>query len=332
MRTLVIGIALLTACGTDSIALADFSAAHRDALCRHAASCGDIESVDACHKVNPVITSRLDPDLLQAIDMGKSKYDAQNAASCLDALATRSCDVTSQSGRDDDPEACRNTFVGTLPAGESCAFDAECISASCDAPASCPMACCLGTCQGDTAPGHAARGESCEHAFCDASSFCDTATQRCVALQPSGGFCGKPAECQYGLDCGQDTTCASLPKLGDSCHGACRDVGTTCSASSGTCVKVALSGQPCVASTDCASVYFCDATKHCSAGLPLGAACTALQRCADDGASCYVLADQTMGTCELAKANGEPCGRHANCDSGYCDPIALTCADPPVCI
>src|SRR5262249_53229754 len=158
-------------------------------------------------------------------------------------------------------------FVGTLHAGETCAFGAECISAKCDAPQACPQT-QSGTCQGDAPPGHARVGESCEQAICD-DSFCDPVAMMCVALHPSGGVCAVPEQCQYGLDCNPSGMCASLPKLGDSCSGPCRDDGTVCGSTSGTCVKAALAGQSCVTSDDCASVYICDVTKHCSAGIAL---------------------------------------------------------------
>jgi hypothetical protein len=329
MRSAVISVALLTACGTDAISLEDYAAASRDAFCRHAQKCGDVESVDTCHKINTGRTFALDLSLAAAVSMGKITYSGENASTCFDALADRSCDVTSESGRM-DPEACRQIFVGTLPAGADCALNAECISAACDAPETCPQV-RMGTCQGDTPPGHANLGESCEHAFCSAGSFCDAVEMKCLALRTSGATC-QQNQCQYGLDCNQSNRCASLPQLGNSCDGPCRDEGTTCSATSQTCVKVALAGQPCTTSGDCASVYVCDRTLgRCSAGIALGAPCVAAQLCADDRASCYSPDGQAIGTCELPRANGERCGRDANCESLHCDPVALICTVPPVC-
>jgi hypothetical protein len=331
MRNLVISCALLAACGggTGSVSIDSYPSAVRDAFCRYLTRCGDVESIDTCKKINIGLTVHVSASQQQAVDMGKSKYHGDNAAACLDAFGARSCDVTSQSNRA-IPDACLNITTGTLHASATCALDSECISQFCDVPA-CPNACCMGTCQGDTAPGRAKIGQSCETAVCDAGSFCDDVTLMCTALKASGEFCGSSTDCQYELDCDPTGKCTSLPKLGESCSGACRDEGTTCSATSRTCVKVALAGEACATSGDCSAVYFCDATKHCAGGIALGAPCTANQRCADDRAVCDVATGQTMGMCALPKANGAACQRDAACDSLFCDPTALMCADEPVC-
>jgi hypothetical protein len=330
MRHLVISLALLAACGgNDSVSLDNYPVAVRDAFCRYLTRCGDVESVETCKKVNIGLTVHVSASQQQAIDSGKAKYHGDNAAACLNAFAGRSCDVTSQSNRF-APDACLHITTGTLHANDACALDSECISLTCNVPA-CPNACCMGTCEGDTAPVRAKLGQSCETADCDASSFCDDVSLVCTALKTSGAFCGSPSECEYGLDCDPTGKCASLPKLGESCTGACRDEGTTCSATSRTCVKVALGGATCVTSGDCSQLYFCDASKHCSGGIALGQPCTGAQRCADDRAFCDVATGQTMGTCALPKANGMACQRNSACDSLFCDPTTLQCADEPAC-
>ncbi|TMQ03913.1 MAG: hypothetical protein E6J91_45310 [Deltaproteobacteria bacterium] len=329
MRHLAISLALLAACGTDSVSIDSYPVAVRDTFCRYLARCGDVESVDTCKKINIGFTVHVSESQLQAIDAGKSRYHGDNAAACLDAFASRNCDVTSQSNRF-LPDACLHITTGTVHASATCALDSECISLVCDVPA-CPSACCMGTCAGDTAPTRAKLGQSCELANCDANSFCDDVTLVCTALKASGAFCGSSSECQYGLDCDPTGTCTSLPKLGESCSGACRDEGTTCSATSRTCVKVALGGATCTVSGDCSPLYFCDASKHCSGGLALGAPCTGAQRCADDRAFCDVPAGQTMGMCALPKANGMACQRNAACDSLFCDLTTQMCGDEPAC-
>lgn len=332
MRSLAIMIVVLcAACGTDSVSIDDYPAAVRDAGCRYLARCGAVEDLDTCRKINVGTTIHLSASDRAAVDMGKTKYDGARAQACLDALAGRSCDVTSESHRA-LPDACREIVAGTQHAGAACALDAECVSLSCDVPG-CSMACCTGTCVGDTAPARAAKiGESCETASCDATSFCDDATLMCVALKPADAFCVSPNECAFGLDCAPTGVCAALPAPGAACTGACRDDGTTCSAASRTCVKVALAGEACTTSADCSFVYRCDATKHCSAGPALGAACTATQRCGDDRAFCDVPQGQAMGTCVLPKPDGSTCQRDGNCESGSCDQTTLMCGPEPVCI
>lgn len=332
MRTLAILPALVAGCGgLTPVSLTDFESATRDAFCRHYEACSMVESLDTCHELGPGVVIRVAASQRAAVDMGRSKYSGDHTASCLEAFAERSCDVTSQSGRT-IPDACFTEFTGTGAAGSACAFDGECASLDCNAPASCQMACCTGTCVGDAPPGHARLGESCEHARCDPGSFCDAAMLTCVALAPAGAFCGSPAECRYGLDCDPGGTCVALPGPGQPCTGACRDEGTTCSATTGTCVKVGLAGAPCASSEDCSPVYRCDATRHCSAGLPLGSPCTAGVACAGDRAFCDVPDGAVTGSCVLPKANGQPCQRDAHCESVHCDPIALQCTAEPVCL
>jgi hypothetical protein len=333
MRHLVIVTAvLLAACGADSVSLDSYPDAVRDAACRHLVKCGIVESLDTCRKVNIGINIHVSASDQAAIDMGKTRYDGENAQRCLDALASRSCDVTSESNRA-IPDACREIATGTQHDGAACAQDTECISLSCNVPA-CDLACCTGTCAGDTAPARAAKlGESCEAASCDTRSFCDDATTTCVALKPADAFCVSPDECAFGLDCGPIGTCVALPAPGATCTGACRDEGTTCSAASRTCVKVALAGEACTASADCSPLYRCDAaTKLCSAGPAVGAPCTLAQRCGDDRAFCDVAQGQVMGTCALPKADGAACQRNASCESVFCDQATSTCKPEPVCI
>jgi len=332
MRTLVIVTAALwAACGTDSVSLDDYPAAVREAACRHLVTCGVIEDLDTCKTANIGVDVHISASDQAAIDMGKTRYDGENAQQCLDALASRSCDVTSESNRV-VPPACREIATGTQHDGATCADDTECISLVCNVPA-CNMACCTGSCAGDAAPPRAAKlGESCETVGCDDQSFCDEALATCVALKQAEAFCVTIDECAYGLDCLQAGVCGALPGLGAPCTGACRDEGTTCSAGSRTCVAVALAGEGCNASADCSPLYRCDATKHCTAGVALGATCTVGQRCADDRAFCDVPTGQALGSCVAPKPDGSPCQRDANCQSETCDPVTLLCGPDPVCI
>jgi hypothetical protein len=330
MRTHVIVTAvLLAACGTDAVSLDDFDAASRDAYCRHFVKCGLVESVEICDKIGPGVMLGLSVSEHAAIDMGKARYHGDSAATCLDAFADRSCDVTSQSSRELS-DACFAEFSGTVHEGQACALDIECISQDCSRPSSCDTACCMGTCIGDTAPGHAKLGESCDHARCESGSFCDAALT-CVALKPAGGFCANQSECRYGLDCDRGGTCVALPGPDQPCTSGCRDEGTTCSSTTGTCVKVGLAGAPCATRDDCSRVYHCDATRHCSVGLALGSTCAPSQACAGEGAFCDVPEGELMGTCTLPKDNGVRCRGNPDCETFYCEPGTMVCAPQPVC-
>lgn len=342
MRTLVIATIVVTCCGGcggGSVALDDYATATLGAYCSHLATCGAIESVDACRKINTGfdftingLDLRLTASRRAAIDEGKLSYDGENAKRCLDALgATRGCDPTIELSRV-RPDECIEIFNGRLHGDEPCALDDECISRQCEVPA-CEDACCAGACVGDTPPVRAQLGEACDVAQCDNGLFCDEGTATCVALKSQGGFCVSIAECQFGLYCNQAGECVgNLPTLGEACSGPCRDEGTQCSNTSRTCVKVGLIGAACDMSSDCAPFYVCDASKHCGAGAPIGAACSVSDRCADVGAFCDIPGGEVMGTCAPLKANGEICDAGTACQSGACDTTARQCIPEPVCI
>lgn len=336
-KLVLMTVVLLAACGGGSVSMDDYRDAIRDARCRFLVTCGEIESIDTCKKVDiggiggPVMLLPLGASLRAAVDQGKTRYDAGNVQDCLDAFATRDCDTTSPSNRA-VPDACLNAFQGTLHGGAACAQDAECLSLRCNMPSCNPgMACCTGTCTGDAAPVRAKLGESCENTLCEDTLFCDDVLT-CVALKPADAACVSPGECAFGLDCLPTGTCAALPKLDAPCTGACRDEGTTCSPTSRTCVKVALSGEACTTSADCSPIYRCDANKRCSLGPKLDEPCRVDQPCADDGAFCDIPLDEAMGTCTLPKADGSPCRLDTHCKSQHCDQVTLLCGPEPVCL
>ncbi len=331
MRTLMMVTALLLAScgGSDSVSIDEYADTFRDSLCRFLVKCGDVENLATCRKINIGIDLFLSASARAAIDMGKIDYDGGNAQSCLDAFASRSCDVTSESNRA-APASCQGITRGTVHGDAACASSDECISLICDIP-SCNMACCMGTCFGDVAPGNAKIGQSCQNAFCEAASFCDEATLLCTALKPQGAFCANSDECRFGLDCDQNAVCNALPAPGEACTGQCRDVGTTCSRTSRTCVKVVLAGGACTPQGgECSPLYGCDATGHCSAGPAVGAPCPD-NFCGDDRAFCDTTAG-TPGTCTLPKANGAACQFDSQCDGHYCDAATRVCAAEPICI
>lgn len=335
MRTLAAMIALLAGCGDNlagPVAVDDYPAAVREALCRQAARCGEVESVEVCLAANVGLIIGFTASERAAIHAGKIFYDDAAAGACVDGIAGASCDLTSQTSRS-SPEACQAIIAGALHDGEACTFGAECISQRCDVP-DCGMACCAGRCAGETPPVRGGPGQSCATTPCAAGAFCDSATQVCTALRAAGAACRTPDECQYGLDCAGGT-CAAPPVLGQPCAFACRDQGTTCSSVTHTCVAVGLVGAACTIAanpSDCSPLYVCDRTGHCSEGIAPGQPCGIGDRCAGDRAFCNVPVGESSGTCALPGPDGSPCARNRACDSLYCDPFANRCAPEPVCI
>lgn len=336
MRKLVVMTLLIAACGGGggggSISLDDYPTAGREAFCRYFVRCGAIESLDACMAANIGINIHISASERAAIDMAKINYSGSDVGACLDAIANRSCDVTSESSRV-VPDACRRLVAGTRHDGEACALDEECVSLACNVASCDPATCCMGTCAGNAAPAPAKIGESCLSAECAAGAFCDTVSQLCAALKPAGAACNIQEECDYGLGC--LGTCRALPTLGQNCTGLCRDVGTACSTASQTCVKLGLAGATCTPSADgtvCTPFYPCDGTGHCSAGIALGQPCGNFDLCAGNTAFCDVPIGQISGMCSLPKPDGSACSRDSACQSAHCDPVTLTCTTDQVCI
>ena len=321
----------LAACGEDSISLDDFEAEIVKAQCKVFTRCGATESVDSCLHAN-FASGRLSASVQAIFDMGKAKYDGAKARECLDGLASESCDTTSKSARV-QPAACDALASGTIHDAGTCGNSLECISQKCTIP-TCGTPCCQGTCTGDSKPVDAKLGESCTNASCVAGTHCDTTSTTCVALKPSGMACTTSTECDYGLACTGTTarTCAALPKLDEACSGQCRDIGTACSPTTQTCVKLGFANAPCTSSAECGIAYRCNAAKVCAPGIALGASCVANDFCADTGAFCDVPMGQTMGTCTLPKPDGQMCQRNSNCEHRNCDPVSLMCAPEAVCI
>src|SRR6185436_354916 len=236
MAMLKLGVALVVvaACGVDKVSLADYPSAIRDAYCGFFVNCGSVQDFDSCRTLDIGFHFRLTASERAAIEAGKLRFNEEAAGHCVDALAKRSCDLTSRSYRV-KPDACRNVLTGALHDGEACADRSECISRQCD-KVSCGMACCTGMCVGDQPPGLAKAGESCEAADCDEQSYCDQDVMMCAPLKPRDAYCATDAECRLGLGC-VGGACVVMPQLGQPCSGPCRDEGITCG-SSGVCVKV----------------------------------------------------------------------------------------------
>jgi hypothetical protein len=337
MRTfVVVSVMILSACGGSGdlgrpfgpVALAGYAATAREAYCRQLVRCGEVEDLATCARVNVQLIV-LAPANPADIDDGTAIYDPVQAGLCLDAIATASCDPTSEERRA-PIAACSHVLTGTLLAGVSCAADRECISGRCDKSSpQCPPGdgCCTGVCAGDTPPTLAAVGASCANADCERGAYCDGLT--CQALRPLAAACNSQEQCGYGLVCDLsgtvfgDGTCAVPPGPGEPCglHGFCRDDGTVCGFETGRCVRLALGGERCGGDTLCSPVYTCDpATSTCTTGAPLGAACTTTTLCADPVAFCDIALGQSSGICAVPQPDGAVCTTGQNCQSFHCDP------------
>ena len=194
-RVAVLGV---VACGGGHVSqfgrvpLGDVGMDYKLAVCEYETRCGKSPDVASCLGANLGIEFRVDDATAGAIAAGKVLYDGTKYGQCLDAIATQSCDRTSESARL-FPDACHESVVGTVHADGVCALNSECISQQCRITAPCTMACCTGTCYGDTAPIYdVAIGKPCISGpapiTCAAGAYCNDLGV-CAALQRSGTTC-----------------------------------------------------------------------------------------------------------------------------------------------
>jgi hypothetical protein len=338
MRSLVLVACLAAACGEDSsggpyVPLDMIASSYKAAMCHHLTACGSFPDEPTCLAANVPDNFTIDGNTIAAVLDGKVYYDGGKLAACFDAIAAATCDRTDEDGRT-TPASCSNLFRGTLGAGDTCAFDLECTSDACATSGVCELACCTGTCIGDTPPPPrlAQVGESCGFGSlaCVANAYCDT-TGICAPLKTINTACNSQNECDFGLACiGTPTmTCRALPPTGQPCPDfACRDEGDYCNSTTQVCTKVGLPGTACSFDGECSAYYHCDSTiAQCSAYPALGESCALIGRCNDAGAYC----DGTTGTCLAAGADGAACTSGAQCLSLFCDPSFNICATPPAC-
>ena len=311
MRRLA-AFALLAGC-TGGIDYAHFPGALEDARCAYYVRCGVATSAAECRAFyGRVAIANTSTDT--AVEMGIISYDGDVAQQCLDAYASLSCDTTEHTG--DELEVCSGVLTGTLAVGDTCAFDRECESNNCNAP-TCTSACCSGTCGAPIVLPSV--GQPC-NALCAGDAFCGL-DQICHAPLPAGAACDVEP-CGYGLYCAGRTptmagTCKVLPHLGQPCENACAETGATCYA--GTCVELALEGDPCTSNAQCSMFYECSGTQ-CGLFPTLGMPCTT---------TCYEAAYCDGSTCVAQKPNGSQCVRNDECATHYCG--SSSCADVPVC-
>ncbi len=325
MRPLVVLVAL-TACGDNAagVTLDDYGDARRNAECERLTRCGLFSSVDACERF---VLPAIDHDMRAALDANKLAYDGTAAKACLAAIAQQSCDATSEDART-PPAACTRVFTGRIDDGDPCAFDLECASGACEAPA-CPIdECCSGYCRATIA--NAAVGEACNRDIDCAAGFCGT-DGVCHPRGAARDMCTRDEECGYDLACIgatdlQPGLCRDMPLLGEACpYMRCAEIGARCS--SGSCVAVGLDGAPCTTAADCSPYGECDPNGACAELPTLGEPCTV--RCVRE-AWC----DTSTGLCAAPLPNTSPCSAGNQCESLFCEEGDLfdACAEQVTCI
>ena len=312
-------------------AIGDLAAQDVAALCDYQARCGAVTSAAACVAIFSADAQYSIAVIAPLVANGTIKYDAAKARACLDLIHVVPCDNSQRAVRV-EPDACAQTFTGTIADGGACLNNLQCVSTSCS-QTTCTDACCTGTCR-PTRPAPAALGQSCATGSCATDLYC-TSGGVCAALLAQGNPCNRDSQCAYGTACtGSPTVCAPVPAEGGACvtlgsgtKGYCGSTGLVCDATN-HCARLPVAGAPCNSGT-CAADLVCDpANLNCAVRPPIGSPCIS-EACAA-GAFCdFSGAPSGPGVCKATKALGQPCSNADDCQSVFCR--KGLCADPAVC-
>jgi hypothetical protein len=319
MNRLLASILLLCGCPDNTnnnggiTTFSDYQQRSAGVICLYFIRCGiySPSQANACEAAfNTELSSKqvYDPD--QAVAAGRLAFDSAAAKSCLDAISSLGCDITSLFKLDSN-SACQSTLKGLVPAGKPCQSTTECTNGFCQGSSATG---CPGTCVA-----FAATGASCATALCAKSDFCKNSI--CVARGSQGAACTSTSECVDGLSC-SNSTCGAAAAEGAPCSGieGCQ-TGLYCDSFGGssTCKKPLQTGGSCIVSFQCADGLRCSSAGTCQAIADVGQSCTTLA-CAGD-ASC----DPTMKTCKLSGQVGDNCTPTCALNL-YCDPATNKCA------
>ncbi len=354
----VCSAAFSVACGGSSsdadsteevVPLDELPAAFAEAQCSVIARCIPIYSAlvgsaeECSEQVTAQVTAARFDALEQAVEDGRTTYDAAQARACADALSAVACDEIDMRSI----EACEATFEGTVARGGDCTLDEECEGDSiCVFSDACP-----GTCSG-----RLAAGENCtDDDRCEDGLVCSEATAKCVLPAGGGDPCGGADEpqCEFPLLCLGEDDDAGTPGVcltqaeafsgneGDSCNfiggdpSLCKE-GLSCVVLGfdvdieaqtfeliAECQSLVGSGEACGLGlpSQCPAGEFCGGVDPEAADFE--GSCSPLPQAGDDCGSgllraCAFGLTCIDGTCSEPKQNGESCASDDECLSDLC--------------
>ncbi len=263
-----------------NIPIEDLRSRAIQAICGQQVRCGRFPDQDTCEGV---FFTKL--QVFADVQAGKVIYDGRAAADCLGAYESMGCNLTD--ALPDTPQACSNTFKGTVALGGACFVPDECVSESCNLGACGGTMCCSGACQAKVPLGQDCSSNSSE---CVPGAFClrnaTGATATCMARIAAGQPCNGLLDCVAGKLCNIDPTtgtgvCGNAPAKGEACPaGFCNASADACDQTTTTCVPRTAVGGACSPPGACVSYARCDAaTMKCVAGIAAGGVCATTADC-----------------------------------------------------
>ena len=279
----------------------------------------------------------------ESVQSGAIVYHGDLARSCVNQLFSALCNAPSEA----TPQACVDTFEGTVPGGGACKVDEVCAGdAICRLNTTCP-----GTCSERSSAG----GYCDFNVDCGTGLICANSLAQCVAPQPVGAECdgsalpcdedaycapneadpAAPSTCvpDYDYDLGEGETCSGDDYL--LCASDLRCVFAGSESGEGVCTHYsATAGGPCQASypPPCPAGQYCDASGDearlngtClpvpTTGQPCGVAaimdrrCGIFDNCVDDvcvtlqptGGACQADAECLTYQCVDGVCSADPC-------------------------
>lgn len=194
----------------------------------------------------------------EAVEVGRIVYDEKLAATCLEYVRTRSCDLpqyhVTTEAETAGQLACAALFQGRMGKNGPCLSALECAeTAICGFDPNCVDMCCVGACR--VLPVPLKLGEPCTgNPPCEQGTYCPNAAAAPVcSTPPTAGqpcpdyVCSGGAECQFN---GDTQICVAPRPAGKACeyHGQC-EAGLTCvhdqNYDNGVCLRPADEGEAC---------------------------------------------------------------------------------------
>jgi hypothetical protein len=269
-------LASLAACGDSStepvakeLDFELFGDAYRDAQCARAVSCRLMPDADTCKAT--LRSDRWVAEAVAAVSFGDLTYDPKAGQSCVDTLATYTCE-SFELIPDGVREVCDPVFGNRRGQDEACKSTAQCEGVNSTCEGGCGGGCCEGLCKGAAALGQ--ENEECgeELPECGEDLRCQfddvEMLNLCKPLAGPNEPCSE-GQCIDGYACdGGTAKCFKQALTGASCNpllaNACASRGEFCDVDTSKCIALPVPGEACATNTTlantCAAYAFCDGT------------------------------------------------------------------------